>query len=551
MLSDLPIELLQVVIDNCDSQCRDLNSLVQSNRQLYSRLNASLYSRGVQCSVPCFILLWAARNDVVNTATLAVQAGDKIDDGSQWETLLGHAARAGSMDMVEWLITKQGVDVNERDVDTGWAALLWAVTGNHIDVARRLLAEPGVDVNVTSFYDLVSPLSLASAQNYHSMACLLLDSPDIDVNVRDEREFTPLSLAAEACHVDVVRVLAARRDVDLNSTDNLGRTPLAWAAARCHVAIVQILLESGRAAESLARASCDVSPIWLAVRAANEVDRKDCIATVQLLLNGNDLGLSTPDVLGRTLLSFAIASRVDIEIVKLLVKSDKFDVNLNDNEGRNTFSWAASASLDTMQLLYNTGKVDIEAKELGTVITPLWRAILSRNLWGVKWLLRFETVDANARNIKGETPLQWEIQEPLWDYFDTLLRCPRVDVNARYGDGSTVLHIATHRGRGSFVKMIMATPGVDVNAQDSRGRTALCWACVKGYNFVVRELLKSSTIDVFRADDEGKDARSLAVQNSNKVCVELLWRSGHFDDRGGRRPIDHDAQRYIDTYLSK
>ena len=96
-----------------------------------------------------------------------------------------------------------------------------------------------------------------------------------------------------------------------------------------------------------------------------------------------------------------------------------------------------------MQILLNTGKVDVESRDSGLGMTPLYFAAVNEHGAAVQLLLETGLVDADAK-------------DPIWS--------------------RTPLSRAVEIGDEAVVKLLLATGTVDVESRDTWGRTPLSYA---------------------------------------------------------------------------
>jgi Ankyrin repeats (3 copies)/Ankyrin repeat len=122
------------------------------------------------------------------------------------------AARCGGVDVVEYLLSVDGSDVNVAD-ENGYGALHNAALNGDADAMQLLLSVDGIDVSMANVHG-ATPLVLASAHGYTDVVSRLLADWRVDLNAPDAREdLMPLYTAARNGNVDVVKQLASRDDV--------------------------------------------------------------------------------------------------------------------------------------------------------------------------------------------------------------------------------------------------------------------------------------------------------------------------------------------------
>jgi len=168
--------------------------------------------------------------------------------GAIWDdramTPLHRAVLAGDLDAVRLALT-QGADVNARNEDNGWSALMVAIAEGFHAVAAELLANPAIDVNAAAERGLTA-LHVAAERGDARAAELLLAHPGIDPNAKDELGRTPLIVAAFAGDVPFVERLLADPATVVDAVDRDRQTALAWAALGGDAGVVRTLLADPR-----------------------------------------------------------------------------------------------------------------------------------------------------------------------------------------------------------------------------------------------------------------------------------------------------------------
>lgn len=113
----------------------------------------------------------------------------------------------------------------------------------------------------------------------------------------------------------------------------------------------------------------------------------------------------------------------------------------------------------------------------------------------VKLLLVEPTIDINAADIDGATPLWWATRGHHDHVAARLLAEPNLDVNAvgqfqaSIPDRSTSLHHAVQGQRLPILRLLLTERRLDPNITDRLRRTPLGWAASQGNSEVVELLL--------------------------------------------------------------
>lgn len=141
---------------------------------------------------------------------------------------LGEAARSGNLDLVEFLIDKNG-DVNGPPCgkyDTA-TALMKATQSGKADVVEEILKyHPDVEAKDINGYTALAYFLERPARKVDTQKIVsLLLAAGADANSRDTQERTPLFYACMNQHPDAVRILVAA-GADVNAKDRSGQTVL-------------------------------------------------------------------------------------------------------------------------------------------------------------------------------------------------------------------------------------------------------------------------------------------------------------------------------------
>ena len=195
-----------------------------------------------------------AGNDVFNALVRAVKDG-RLNDAALFVTLCGadvnavdnggwsalhHAARRGSLDIVEMLAT-YGADVHAL-TRNGVNALMLAATRGHLDVVTYLAGQ-GVNLLVQNSFG-ASALMWATQNGHLGVATLFVTLCRASVNAVDNGGWSALHNAALGGFLDVVEMLATH-GADVHALTNGGENALMLAAYDDHPDICTYLSSLG------------------------------------------------------------------------------------------------------------------------------------------------------------------------------------------------------------------------------------------------------------------------------------------------------------------
>lgn len=291
-----------------------------------------------------------------------------------------------------------------------------------------------IDINIKNG-DNCTALMLAAQFGNENIVKLLLQAPEVDITVFDKSGTNACGFAIENNHQNIVKLFLQMPKFDINSRDNTKRrcTPLINAVIKNRINIVKLLLQAPAAgAEAGAKAAIDI--------------------------NARDVHGST---------ALICASYPDKqEILKLLLKQPKIDINAQNKSGGST----------CLSLATFNGLEDV-----------------------VQELLKFDTINLNTQNIYGDTALITAVARGHETIVQLLVQHPGIDTNIKNNRGDTALTIAAFHNKLNMVELLLQAPAIDVNIPDINGATALQYATFRGYEDMARFLLNVPGIDITSA----------------------------------------------------
>ena len=312
----------------------------------------------------------------------------------QGQTQLSRAAKCGHMDVVQLLLSRNGVNPAAKDT-SGFTPLMHAAYGGHEQVMNLLLRRS--DVNVNSEDDCQrTALHHALWQKHEAVAKLLINASGVDINSKSKSGCTPLWMAAENGMTEIVKLLLKMNNIDVNVRGEFGETPLNVASDRGHAAVVALLLQADGI---LINTTCDFgrSPLH---RAASRGHEK----VVTMLLDTGALDVNSADKLGSTPFSSAIAGH-NTAVAQLLLYC-KAQYDLKDKEGKTPLAIASAfGSIAGVSLLLRRNDIDLNSMD-NEGRTPLFRALNNGHEDVLKLLL-----EAGARPIVAGMD---ELERPKW-----------------------------------------------------------------------------------------------------------------------------------------
>jgi ankyrin repeat protein len=214
-------------------------------RQLLAQNDVSL--EAIRCgplrlTTPLTVACIYSRVEVINLLLTKDGIDVNFNGDLHGETPLMMAVSRGLEEVVKSLLARDDLKPNIT-CNSGHHALHSAVTSWNIGMIKSLLDHPGIDLN---FMARDGSTALIQAVQQPDVVKLLLDREGIEVNHQDNSGWTALSKAAHYSNLEVAKLLLEREDININLPDNRGWTPLFWACdSGCPVLVALLLKKEG------------------------------------------------------------------------------------------------------------------------------------------------------------------------------------------------------------------------------------------------------------------------------------------------------------------
>jgi ankyrin repeat protein len=249
------------------------------------------------------------------------------------------------------------------------------------------------------------------------------------------------------------------------------------------------------------------------------------------LLGVESIDVSVKSWLGYTPLHMAVLDSSE-DLLKIIIESKKFDLNVQDDTGRRTALHIAVLlrKADLVELLLGSESIDTGILD-ETGLGPIHHAArIGRSSTIMRILTRSSKVDVNAKDSDGRTALHEAVVHEKTAHMSQLLSRDDCDINARDNKGSTALHLATSYKTAAI---LLDSEKIDVNAKDSNGRTALHIASASSCLPIVTQLLESNEVDTNTRLSSGRTALHLAASQIPSVLEthRIDWK---VRNKGGR-----------------
>jgi ankyrin repeat protein len=447
-------------------------------------INAGLSPQAVDSAgnTALIVACWARNFDVAHrllqAATVQHESGPSEAEfvnqrGELGRTALHWAALHGSIDVVDSLLTVQGLDIDVCD-EVGDTPLLLASRAGRTNVLRTLVGRR-CDVNARGELGRTALHWVVLAGDHDAVDCLLAVD-HLNVSLPDQSGCTPLLLAAAnhryAEMTAIIHAAALRADVNWRGSD--GRTALHWICKTGNTDLVRELVAVH--ADPNIRDNSSDTALLLAVK------ERHVAAALELIVSGGADIHCADATNGRQALHYAAEFGLT-ELIRALIDGGS-DVSSTDNDGRTALVLSAmNGHEEIVRLFIDSGRCNVNVVD-GTQRTSLFYAAQNGLVDTVKRLL-----DAGA------------------------------DPDQRRSEPSPLIQ-ACRRGSDVIVQLLVGR-GAGINYRDARRRTALMWASEGGHDQIVASLLAASA-DPKAEDSTGDTALTISTWHCHRAVVRLL-----------------------------
>uniref|UniRef100_A0A3Q3Q182 Ankyrin repeat and FYVE domain containing 1 n=1 Tax=Monopterus albus TaxID=43700 RepID=A0A3Q3Q182_MONAL len=372
-----------------------------------------------------------------------------------------------------WLALENGLeDIASTLVRHGCDATCWstgpsgsqqtllhrAVDENN-EVSACFLIRSGCDVNSPrrpgpngegdeEARDGQTPLHLASSWGLEEVVQCLLEF-GANVNAQDAEGRAPIHAAISSQHNVIIQLLISHPEIRLNIRDRQGMTPFACAMThKNNKAAEAVLKREPGAAEQVDSKGRN----FLHVAVQNsDIESVLFLISVQANINSR-----VQDAAKLTPLHLAVQAGSEIIVRNLLLAGAK--VNELTKHRQTALHLAAQQDLATICSVLLENGVDFAAEdENGN--NALHLAVMHGRLNNVRTLLTESNIDAEAFNLRGQSPMHVLGQygkENAGAIFELFLECmPEYPLDKPDNEGNTVLLLAYMKGNANLCRAIV------------------------------------------------------------------------------------------------
>lgn len=346
--------------------------------------------------------------------------------------------------------------------DNGNSPILIACQTGYLEIVKFLVTTQGIYINESNPNGF-TPLVLSAGKGHIEVVKFLLIVPDIDINLWTQGEVTPFSSACENGHLDIVKLLAGLPNIDLNIPDNEERTGFTMACVNNHLEIVQFL--------------STLNGIQISSQDFYRTSLENCIDVIKFLVKLNDrFDMNDNDLVEEGYTAFNIACiKGNLGCVQFLATVPGIDLNKEDYEGCSPFYNACSENnLEIVKFLATVPGIDLNQVDTA-FCSPFNVACYYGNIEIIKFLISLgNRINFAQLDDQNKTALNLACYMNKLEIVKLLVTgLPEFDVNIVDDNGLTPFNTACYYGHIEIVKFLATIPHVDINKADNDGHTPI------------------------------------------------------------------------------
>lgn len=165
-----------------------------------------------------------------------------IKEKENGENFLHYVCSRGDLNMVKFLVSQGGFDINETTRDGGTLLHRASRSGNFHIV--QYLLENGAQPNMKNCIGQF-PVHVACEFGHPEILKLFLDHDACDISVKDEKGWTVFHYACYGAKFDIIKLLIEKYKEGVNDQDNWGWTPLHIALLLGYFEGAKYLIDQG------------------------------------------------------------------------------------------------------------------------------------------------------------------------------------------------------------------------------------------------------------------------------------------------------------------
>jgi len=212
-----------------------------------------------------------------------------------------------------------------------------------------------------------------------------------------------------------------------------------------------------------------------------------------------------------------------LELIVVLLETNKGDVRATDFHGNNAIAWASRRGNEAVvRVLLEWSEAHSNAWSSIYGSAPLLWAAENGHEGVVRILLERKDINPNKSDKRRRTPLGWASYNGHEGVVRILLERNDVHPDRRDLVSATPLWLASMNGHEGVVRMLLQRNDVNPNKRDALGGTPLSLASMNGHEGVVRVLLERGDINPDKSDQWCRTPLSWASQCGYEGVVRIL-----------------------------
>ena len=464
-----------------------------------------------------------------------------------------YAARAGSIDVLEYLIKDCGCDF---DGEYNENVFLYSAWNGHYSLIKYIIDHyPQYTSLLHSTDNDALPIHRACISGVIQLVTFLIDVMKCDITTEDKNGYTCVSSACCSGNLDLVKLLIKTYKLNprISGKGTLSLTVsviygnvhiLEWLRQEYHINVA--MFEEGLlpfAAAQYNRLYCLKHLLNNYSFHINATDPSEdtqstllhlaCqeghVATVLYLTSLPKCDISAKTSNGSTALHLACKSR-SLPILKHLVEECHMDLIIRDYNGMAPVHVACEAgSLNLVEYIIEHSSLSLDITDsFGR--TPLLIAAFSKNLSVIRYL-NSKNCNISILDDKGFNVIHVSAQRGSLDILRFFVDGSYCNPDITDASNRTPLYLSAQEGHSEIVEYLLDSPSYHrprvelVDKPDSNGNTALHAACNRGHPNIVSTITgayKSLSIDIYTVNDNGQTPLHLAAANGHVNTVMSL-----------------------------
>ncbi|KAJ6655693.1 hypothetical protein lerEdw1_004746, partial [Lerista edwardsae] len=307
----------------------------------------------------------------------------------------------------------------------------------------QCLLEFGANVNAQDAEGR-TPIHVAIINQHAVIIQLMISHPDIQLGIRDRQGMTPFACAMTYKNNKAAEAILKREPGAAEQVDNKGRNFLHVAVQNSDIESVLFLISVQANVNSRVQDASKLTPLHLAVQAGSEIIVRNLVCPVEeeseldSIRGGLLAGAKVNELNKHRQTALHLAAQQDLPTICSVLLENGVDFTAMDENGNNA----------------------------------LHLAVMHGRLTNIRTLLTESTVDAEAFNVRGQSPMHILGQygkDNAAAIFDLFLECmPEYPLDKPDAEGNTVLLLAYMKGNANLCRAIVRA-GARLGVNNNQG----------------------------------------------------------------------------------